>query len=324
MPHNAGSEQEPRCDSVEAYASTLAEHGIRAIEGAPGTFWIPYEGYALMRIPEICLTPPTQEELDRALWQGRALVASYLCRPDEAHRPNAWLYLSQDKSYSVEKLSVAGRRDARRALRNLRLGCLTWPLVFSHGFTAYSHTRRRIGLSDHTQEHFQKRFQHFAAHPAHCAIGAWKEDRLIAFMTLIVVDDWVAIEGSFSDDTCRTFCPNDGLATFALRRFLVERHFTTLSYGLSSIQDVDHCGGLHAYKQKVGFVAQPVHRAFVLHPLARPFAGQWVLRGVKAMKGLFPRNRLVKKAGGVVDQLLGDNAIIHPAEGKYGDRTSPA
>lgn len=301
----AGNAPEARSHSVEGYAASLASRGIRVLPGARGTFWVPYETCAMMRIPEICLDLPSKEEIDGVLWCGPALVASYLRRPSEDYPLNAWLYLCRDKRYSLEALSVPGRRDARRAIRNLQFGFLEWSDVFSQGFSAYSQTRRRIGLSDDTCEHFHKRFLQFAAHPGHCAIGAWREDRLVAFMTLIAVDDWVAIEGSFSEDESRTWCPNDGLSHFVLEEFLRKRHITTVSYGLSSIQEGDQAGGLHSYKKKVGFEPQPVHRAFVLHALARPFANRLAARGVTAMRGLFPRSRLMKKVDGVLGCVIG-------------------
>jgi hypothetical protein len=135
-------------------------------------------------------------------------------------------------------------------------------------------------------------------------------------MAVIVVDDWVAIEGSFSTDNDRVFCPNDGLAHFLLRHFLAEGRSATVTYGLSSVQECDQCGGLHNYKRKVGFEAQPVHRAFVLHPMIRPFASPWALRSVKAIKEMFPGNRLVKKVGGVADMLLGNRALVSIGEGR--------
>jgi hypothetical protein len=123
-------------------------------------------------------------------------------------------------------------------------------------------------------------------------------------MTLVVVDDWVEIEGSFSADDSRTLCPNDGLAHFVLSHFLVTRRFNTVSYGLSSIQEAHQAEGLHNYKKKVGFDAQPVHRAFVLHPLLRPLANPLILRGARMVTKVLPQNRMIKKASGMLMTML--------------------
>jgi len=289
---------------MDDYASALTRSGRRLLPGRPGTFWMSYESYAMMRVPTFALTPPSRDELRDVLRLSRSAVATYLLEPDESHPANAWLYICHDRSYCLENLSVAGRRDARRAGRSLRMEFVEWPTLMAHGFTAFSETRTRVGLSDGTFEQFQNRFRQFSLNPFHCAVGAWQDASLVAFMTLIVVDDWVEIEGSFSADGTRTLCPNDGLAHFVLNHFLVTRGFKTVSYGLSSIQDAHRVEGLHNYKKKVGFDAEPVHRAFVLHPLLRPFANPLILRGATTVTKMLPQNRMIKKASGVLVTLL--------------------
>lgn len=290
--------------TLDGYASALARSGRRLLPGLPGTFWVRYESYAMMRVPTFALTPPSGDELHDILRHSRSAVASYLLEPDESHQANACLYICNNRSYCLENLSVAGRRDARRAGRSLRIEFVDWPTVMAHGFTAFSETRTRVGLPDGTVEQFQSRFHQFSLNPFHCAVGAWQDDSLVAFMTLVVVDDWVEIEGSFSADNSRTSCPNDGLAHFVLSHFLIKRRFNTVSYGLSSIQDAQQTIGLHSYKKKVGFDAKPVHRAFVLHPLLRPFANPLILRGARMVTKMLPQNRMIKKASGVLVTLL--------------------
>jgi hypothetical protein len=221
------------------------------------------------------------------------------------------LYLCRDRSYDVSRLNAPGRRDARRAARMLRLAFVDWPTVLSEGGRAFADTRRRVGLSDGTPGHFRKRITRFSSNPSNVAAGAWNNNALVAFMTLTVVEDWVEIEGSFSTDEHRGMCPNDGLANFVLHHFLIERGATTVSYGLSSIQDMEPGGGLHGYKTKVGFEAKPVHRAFVLHPLLKPLAHP-ALHGIRLMRGVFPQNRMMKKAGGVLDILVSNGKIAAP------------
>ncbi len=294
--------------TIDDYASALVRHGTRLVPGFAGTYWACYESWALMRIPTFCLMPPSHDEVTRVLWQSRFAAASYLIPTDSSHSENACLYLCRDKSYKLENLNVAGRRDARRANRNLQICFIDWPTVLAAGFPAYRDTRGRIGLSDTTPQHFYRRMMRFSSNPSHVAVGAWKEDALAAFMTLTIVDNWVEIEGCFSDNDNRTSCPADGLVNFVLRRFLTEGTATIVSYGLSSIQEGQHGNGLHAHKMKVGFEAIPVHRAFVLHPLLRPLANRLTLHGARLVERLFPRNRPIRKASGMLACLLDSQA----------------
>lgn len=290
---------------LEQYAAANAQGGRRVIKGQGDTFWATYESCAMMRIPTFETTPPHPLELRKVFHESWSAMASYLIEPDETHPANAWLYLCEDTSYSLDRLGAGARRDARRAARSLRISFENWPTILSSGFKAFSETRSRVGLSDGTIEQFHERFRRFAENPFHQAVGAWKEDSLVAFMSLAVVDDWVEIEGSFSVNEGRSFCPNDGLAHFILKEFLGQARYRTVSYGLSSIQDDSEEDGLHNYKRKVGFEARPVHRAFVLHPWLRPFANTMARTGAQLASKAWPRNRFLKKAKGVLLSISG-------------------
>ncbi len=290
---------------LEQYAAANAQAGRRIVKGQGDTFWATYESCAMMRIPTFATTPPHPLELRKVFHESWSAMASYLIDPDDTHPANAWLYLCQDKSYSLDKLGTAARRDARRAGRHLRIGFANWPAIMAAGFRAFSETRGRVGLSDGTIEQFHKRFQKFAENPFHQAVGAWKDDCLVAFMSLAIVDDWVEIEGSFSANEGRSLCPNDGLAHFVLGEFLGHPRYRTVSYGLSSIQDSSEEDGLHNYKRKVGFEARPVHRAFILHPWLRPLANTVARTGAHLVSKAWPQNRFLKKAKGVLLSIGG-------------------
>ena len=190
----------PNSLSISEYADWLARSGTSVLPGTGGTYWVGYETGALVRLPTFDLSRPQPGEIQRVLWQGRVGVAAYLLSPDDQHPANAWLYVCRDRSYSVENLSKPARRDIHRSQRNLRFGLVDWPTLLAKGLEAYADTRRRVGLSDGTRNNFMRRFETFSSNPAHHVFGAWNNDALVAFMTLIIVDSWVAIEGSFSAD----------------------------------------------------------------------------------------------------------------------------
>jgi len=291
--------------SIAEYASELVRIGTRVVPGSPGTFWVGHELGAMVRIPTFHLTPPAAGEVQQVQREGSAAIVSYIVEPDQHYAANAWLYSCRDFVYSLDKLSKRARRDARRAQRSLLIAPIDWPSLLEHGFSAFSDTRIRVGLSDGTRTHFSSRFESFSHNPAHRVIGAWKESSLVAFMTLVVVDDWVEIEGSFSANAHQGLCPNDGLANYVLDYFLMQRAFRLISYGASSVQENTDNHGLHNYKKKIGFETQPVHRAFVLHPLLRPFANRLTQWGLKAALYFMPGERRLKKVAGALASLLG-------------------
>lgn len=296
--------------SIGDYATALEGNGTAVWRGEPGAIWMQYETAAMVRVPAFSVKPVPQHEARQVLWNNRTGVINFLLEPDDKHHSNAYLYLCKDRSYTLEKLQKEARRDARRAQRSLHVGPIDWQTLLRNGYIAYSETRSRIGLSDGSLACFQKRFGAFARCAAHHAIGAWKGETLVAFMTLIVVDEWVTIEGCFSTNTGREDCPNNGLAHYVLNHFLAERRAQTVCYGTSSIQDVNQ-EGLHSYKTRIGFEAIPVHRAFIAHPFLRPLANPVVLWSINAALRFRPSDRRLRKIGGIVNYLASKNSAFN-------------
>jgi hypothetical protein len=295
--------------SIAEYASELARNGIRILSGAPGTFWVGCEFCALKRMPIFHLIPPPPGEIRQVLWRGRAAAVSYLLNPDEHHPVNACLYLCTDQTYAADRHAPAMRRNVRRGNKELTIAPITFDQLLAHGVQAFCDTRRRVGLSDGTPEGFRRRFNSRARCAGHVFLGAWKGDQLAAFLSIIEVDDWAEIEGCFSMDTLLNLRPNDTLLFHALSRYLNGWAYRVVSYGVSSIQVESNEAGLHAFKTKVGFKAQPVHRAFVLHPLLQPFANRLTLWGVKGALRFRAGERRLKKVGGVLACILGDRRM---------------
>jgi len=304
--------------SITDYAADLARSGVQILPGGPGTFWTRHESGAMMRRPTFHLMPPAPDEVRRILWHGRVAIASYLIEPDERHPVNAWLYLCTDQAYSLDKLTPAMRRNVRRGLRELKITPLTREQLFTHGVQPFYDTRRRTGLSDGTIEGFRRYFAVRARLPEVVFLGAWKGDQLAAFLAITEVGDWAEI-GCFSMDTLLQYRPNDTLMYRALTYYLVERKIRIVSYGLSSIQAESNVAGLHRFKTKVGFKVQPVHRAFVPHPLLRPFVNRLTLWGVNTALRFRPGDRRLKKARGVLACMLGETCIIEAVERSAGD-----
>ena len=306
-------DQQPQARSLAEYAEDLARQGARIVPGAPGTFWTQFESAAMVRIPVFDVTPPSPRELSRVMWQGRAAVASYLLEPDEHHPANGWLYVCADRGYSLDGLHPAMRRNVRRGLQELRIAPIGTDELLAYGVQAYCETRRRGGLSDGTPAEFRRRVVARGRLPEVSFLAAWRDDQLAAFLSITEVEDWAEL-GCFSRDALLRHRPNDTLMYTVLSRYLVERRFRLVSYGLSSIQSESNAAGLHRFKTKVGFEARPVHRAFVPHPLLRPLVNRSTLWGVNTALRLRSGHRRLKKASGVLARMLGEQDGLDIAE----------
>lgn len=290
--------------SLSHYAQALAKNGQRSLPGTGDSLWLRSETLAMIRFPTFKMARPSLAEIRHVLWKAPAAVVSYVVDPDEHHPANTLLYVCQNQSYDIEKLSKPARRDVRRALRNLEIGAVDWRVVLDKGTRAFSDTVTRLGLSNNSPKDFRRRYGQFSRNPYHKVVGAWKEDSLVAFMTLIVVGDWVEIEGSFFSDAYKRFCPSNGLVHYVLDYYLAQCKFKTVSYGMRSVQEGDEKSGLHAYKTKVGFEARPAHRVFVVHPLLRLVVNRLMLKGINAALRVRPGDRRLRKAAGMLSALV--------------------
>jgi hypothetical protein len=295
--------------SAADYAVELARNGTRVVLGGSGTLWISHEWSAMVRFPVFTLAPPSRDEVRRVLWRGPAAVASYLIEPNAEHPANAYLYVCEDREYSLDKLSPAVRRNVRRGLGELRITWVDGEDVIAKGFEAYRDWIRRVGLGEASLEQFRRHMESRASCAAHLFLGAWKESRLVSFLTITEVDDWVEIDGCFSGNASLNLRPNETLFFHVLSHYLREKRFRAVSYGVSSLQAESNKDGLHIFKTKIGFEAKPVRRVLALHPVLRPLANRAILWGLNAALACRPKSRRLKKAEGLLATLLGEDRL---------------
>jgi hypothetical protein len=301
---------------VGSVLAAMKRAGTASVVAPDGSAWVCAERGGVSRYPLLPRSAPS-EEVCRALFRTSGTwILDYLEPADEHTPANASLYLFRGPEYSLDALSKNGRRDARKALRELEIGWITHDQLLAHGFEAYADCRTRVGLSDGTLDHFRNRFGALAAIPGHHYLGAWKEDKLAAFMTIHAVEGCASI-AAYAHWQYRGSCPNDGLIHFALHHCVNERGIGLMSYGLSSVQEETKAASLHEFKLKAGFQAEPVHRAFRVHPRAAPIVNRGTLAMLHLGLKLAPKNRVLKKASGVVAQILAsrssDEGSIHDA-----------
>lgn len=285
--------------SMKEYFSKVRESGIDALEGDNNYLWIKFEGLSAIRFPEFNTSKPTKEEILRVFKELKCLLLNYTLLPENNYA-NSALYNCTDNNYDLQHLSKKTRRNIRIAQRNLHFGFAHWNEILDCGLKAFADTRKRVGLSDGNEKSFRRRFTQFRKNPAHRAVAAWLDKEIIAFMSLIVMEDFVVIQGSFSTDDHKKFKPNNGLVDFVNNYFLKVKGFSTVCYGLSSVQENTGKEGLNLYKVRVGFEAIPVQRVFILHPLIAPFKGIIRLL-IRLLKYLLPGNRAIRKASGILE-----------------------
>lgn len=178
------------------------------------------ESFSAIRFPEFITSNPSENEIKRVFRELNCLIVSFCTISDVGQSTNTILYNCYDKNYNQNKLSKNVVRDIRIGQKNLTIEFVQWNEILVNGFQAFHDTRTRVGLSDGTKSNFEIRFKNFALNSGHKALATKFNNEIVAFMSLIVIEDYVIIQGSFSTDEHRKFCPNNTLADFVLNYFL--------------------------------------------------------------------------------------------------------
>jgi hypothetical protein len=288
--------------SLNDYYANLKLSRIPALRGDGNYLWIKHESFSAIRFPEFNTSVPSESELKKVFQKFNCLLISFCNHQNDEQKDNATLYNCCDKNYNHNNLSKNVIRDIRIGRKNLSICFVDWPEILEYGFKAFQDTRTRVGLSDGNKKNFETRFRNFAMNEGHKALAAKLNGEIVAFMSLIIVENFVIIQGSFSTDEHRRLCPNNALTDFLLNYFLKDGNYDKISYGLSSIQEDASTEGLHNYKIRVGFEAINIQRVFLLHPYVAPFRSLVKIL-LKILLLIFPKNRVIRKASGLFQYL---------------------
>jgi hypothetical protein len=283
------------------YCEQLRVGGGKVLVGSENTLWVSHERFSMLRQPAFALHLPPKEEIKSVFRQSHAAVLSFVVRPTEAWVANSCNYICTDTEYSLEKLGRGARYDIRRGLSEFEMKFLNQPEILRLGERAYCDTLARTGLSAEHRETFKIAFGR--PRPDRRYVGAMRGNQLAAFLVVTEVDDWVSI-GGYSANEFLPLRPNNGVIYYAVHHYLIERRFRVVDYGLSSIQADSKAAGLHNFKLKMGFESVPVHRAFVVNPLLRPFANSVSWRLVNRMLKFSPQHPMLKKAEGALRMAI--------------------
>lgn len=285
------------------YYSEAKKNNIICLIGEGHYLWMSHEFGSVVRFPEYNTQTPSRSEIKNVFKNFFCLVISYIVLPDNQESSNSILYLCRDKDYNIDKLSSSStRRNIRLAQRKLKYGFAESDVILAEGYKAYSDTRKKVGLSDYDRNSFEKRFLLFSKNSAHKFVAAWFGEELIAFLSLIVVEDYVIIQGTFSTNDHKNLKPNNLLVHFVLDHYLTKERFETVDYGLSSIQEKASKEGLHNFKVQCGFEPIPVIRVFKLNPVLHPL--KYIIRLLLKITLKFaPHNRVLKKAAGIFELI---------------------
>ncbi|MBN1297506.1 hypothetical protein JXA80_12045 [bacterium] len=296
-------------DFIDAYRY----FGRKSVDGSNKTYWLQHGRWALMRFPAFCRDVPEKAEINRILHVSAMPVISYIRPAFGNEKHNSYLYI-RSGPYSASELDKKPRQSINRANKFLTIRFLSWDELRTHGAPVFIETRTRVGLSDGVTDTFNREIDFFSHVPGHTAWGAWKDDRLVAFMIGAEVDDYYTLSLACSTNDSLTWCPNNALFDAVFDLYLNQRKCRLVSAGLSSLQQGTEWENLHNFKLRVGFEALEVKRCFAVNRWFKPFLNRFVYRGMLGLQSVFPRHPLIRKGVGVFEILLGNDRKMEDSQ----------
>lgn len=320
VPPGVGSHRSGPGLDAATYLADLRRAGIKVVPGSGHRHWMGYYE-SMMRFPRFETGPVAPGELRQVLRASGAKVLSYVLDVGPDRPANAWLYACVDRNFELKRLSSAVQRAVRKGNREFTLGPLSLEQVLAYGEPAFCDSHHRNRIWGATAAQFHRQFRERPVSAAHVYFGAWKGDQLAGFFSVVEVDDWCEIDCSYSRNEYLSLHVNDALMFHVLWHYMRDRQYRLVSFGFSSVERTGKEAGLHRFKTKFRFTAIPVHRTFALHPLLRPLVNRATLAGVTLALKAFPRNRILKKAAGLLRCLLDRHPTL-PGDGAPSDESA--
>jgi len=293
--------------SLAEYVDHLVSLDLPARLSANGDqAWVPGERGHLQRLPVECTEVPDPAEVRRLLRLRGIWLVSYQLPADEAHPANCFNYVRRDPDYRIEDLPSKVRNKVRRGLRNFTVRLCTWDEVVEKGFQAFADTDARHGNLKATPAALHRYAEARRHLPFYDIWGAWFEEELAGWTTIVKIDDWAMIEVGRSRTHRLRLAPNNAIRYVMTRHLLQTERRAFVSSGVSSLQEDGHQLSMHTYKTGMGYEAIPLCRTFVPRTLLSPALttrpGSWT---VEKIAGVFPKLRMLRKAAGLSRLLSG-------------------
>jgi len=289
------------------YVADLHRHGQSGLLSSdPGAGWTPDRRFALFRFPIEHTKPPDPEEVREALRQGGAWVVSYTLAPGPDRPPNCMDYVCRDRKYDIDRLAPPVRRNIRRGLRSFTVRLCTWDELAEKGYPARADTAIRHGYAKPPEDDTRGFVDRYRGSPHFDIWGAWDGDELMAWIGVIKIDNWAYVHQAQSRSAALPLRPNNAVLYLATRHIMVVEKRDWVTYGVSSIQRRDPHLGLHNYKTRMGYVTEPLHRAFAvrraLRLLLKPAPAAWAW---ERLAKLLPWSHAVARIAGMAGLLSG-------------------
>jgi hypothetical protein len=268
-----------------AYAEFCRLIGYKVLETPQGIWIGPSHGF-FNRMPLYETAPPTEQEMKYLFKQHRILGVNYAAEPGWKGQ-GSHNYFVRDRNYSLRTLDKKGRWSVQKGLDNCQVRPMSFEELQRLGMPLNLGSLSRQGRSDRmfTSEDQWRRLCRAGERLDQVeAWGSFVGDELGAYLISIRLGSVVSLLYSNASTSLLTSHPSPALFFSVIQTMMKTPGVEAVYNGPRWLTDGE---GLDRFKQRLGFVPEPI--VFVLQ--LRPIASRVLLnRGLRrAISSLGPR-----------------------------------
>jgi hypothetical protein len=285
--------------NVEQLCEFHRRIGYSVIDNA-SSYWCGVNHLIHINVPRYQSINPPLAEVEALLLTHHLAAVRYSSL--EQQGKVGYLYLCEDKSYDLTKLSKRARRQIRKGLANCSVQEIDFDYLHAHGIPLNLDSIRRHGRDNplYTRPERWAQFCDAGRRVEGARVwGAIVEGQLATYVVGFVVGDWVDLIVMMSRTDMWPLYPNHALIYSVTKELLSKPGVNHVGMGHSSLLDKP---GIDLFKERMGFVPHEVNFVAVIHPWLRPFLLSGLGKGaLMKVSHLVPQYEMLHRAAAVLE-----------------------
>jgi len=283
--------------SCENLAEWLRRQDHNVIRTASSN-WVDAGPRVYQAFPYHWLISPSEEEVAQLLSDHHAIGIRYSAPLNAKKGALSYHVVYQEAGYGLECLSKKARHDVERGASISIVQPISIQQLAKEGWELRQETLIRQGRQNvENREWWMKLCMSAEGLDGFEAWGAIAHNKLVAALFAFSCDDCFSILYQQSLTSYLPYGVNNFLAYSITREVLKRPGPPNLFYG---IQSLDAPSTVDSFKFRMGYAAKPIRQVVEFHPILKPFATPFSGTILAGAHKIFPSNRVLAKAAGMV------------------------
>lgn len=294
---------------AEIYAEWLRRQGQRVVR-TTGSYWHSERLRVYQAFPYHHLMTPSKLELSEMFSRHHATAVRY-CEPADSRDGCAsYSIVFEGDKYELDMLGYRTRKNVRRGLRYCDVEPISFRRLADEGWSVRTDALERQGRHlTITRDVWQKRYLSAAELPGFGAWGATVGNNLAGYIVTFRMGECLCIIDQQSHRDYLNLNVNNALTFVVSQEAVRDPDVRMVFYGHESL---DAPQRVTEFKLHMGYEARPVRQQIKFHPFVSPFVNPLLYSVTRCAARVFPKNRALSKAAGMLRFCLAGKTGLRP------------